>query len=127
MVHTFGMELLISNKTLMARRSIFAAGVVISVLVIHRATCYVTHLTRQCNKPYPPPPPLPPYPPSRRIDHAPIPGVTRRMAKWFLSPNTVLLTPLINCMGKKVGALAQAAPPSHSPHTPPHLINCMGK
>ena len=76
---------------------------VISVLVIRCATL-VTHLNGHCNNPYPPPPlpTLPPYPLSRRIDHAPIPGVTRRMAKWFLSPNTVLLSPLINCMGKKV-------------------------
>lgn len=38
----------------------------------------------------------------RRTEHAPIPGVTRRMAKWWLSPNIAILSPLVNCMGKKI-------------------------
>ena len=38
---------------------------------------------------------------SRRIEHAPIAEVTRKMLKWFMSPYLTLLSPLVNCMGKK--------------------------
>ncbi|KAG1680796.1 hypothetical protein FOA52_008129 [Chlamydomonas sp. UWO 241] len=38
----------------------------------------------------------------RRIVHAPVPGVTVNMARWFVGPFLPLLSPLINCMGRKM-------------------------